>query len=236
MTLFPGENPLGKRIKLGRDDSATPWVTIVGVVGYIRYDWTAEVDRPAMYMPYQQLSRASSFFVIRTAGDPMGLVPAVRSEIASVDPDQPVFDIQTEAKLIQNSVIGLSYVANSLLIVGGMALLLAALGVYGVMAYAVTERTHEIGIRMALGAQKRDILGMLLTRGAILTCAGVLIGLPIALALAQLLASVLFGVVATDLFIFCFGTFVLSGIAMLACYVPACHAVRMDPLTALRYE
>jgi len=174
--------------------------------------------------------------VVRSAGNPMALVPAIRSQIGSVDPDEPIFDIATEAKVIHDSVLGLSYVAVMLMVMGGMALLLAALGVYGVMAYAVAERTHEIGIRMAVGAQQRDVLGMLLKRGAILTGAGVLIGLPVALALAKLLASLLFGVSATDFFIFCFGTLALAGIAMVACYVPALRAMRMDPLAALRYE
>lgn len=233
---FPGQDPLGKRIKQGHNDSDAPWATIVGVVGRMQYDWTARVDRPAMYMPYQQLSRPYSYFVVRSAGNPMALVPAIRSQIGSVDPDEPIFDIATEAKVIHDSVLGLSYVAVMLLVMGGMALLLAALGVYGVMAYAVAERTHEIGIRMALGAQEGDVLGMLLKRGAILTGAGVLIGLPAALALAKLLASLLFGVSATDLFIFCFGTVVLAAIAMLACYMPARRAMRMDPLAALRYE
>jgi putative ABC transport system permease protein len=233
---FLGQDPLGKRIKQGHDDSDAPWATIVGVVGQMQYNWTARVDRPAMYMPYQQLSRPSSYFVVRSAGNPMALVPAIRSQIGSVDPDEPIFDIATEAKVIHDSVLGLSYVAVMLMVMGGMALLLAALGVYGVMAYAVAERTHEIGIRMAVGAQQRDVLGMLLKRGAILTGAGVLIGLPVALALAKLLASLLFGVSATDFFIFCFGTLALAGIAMVACYVPALRAMRMDPLAALRYE
>jgi putative ABC transport system permease protein len=233
---FPGKDPLGQRIKQGHDDSDEPWATIVGVVGQMQYVWTTRVDRPAIYMPYQQVPRSYSYFVMRSASDPMTLVPAIRSQIASVDPDQPIFDIATEAKVIHDSVTGLSYVAVMLSVMGAMALLLAALGVYGVMAYAVAERTHEIGIRMALGAERRDVLGMLVRRGAILTGLGVLIGLPAALALAKLLASLLFGVGATDLLIFCVGTLALAGIAMLACYVPARRAMRMDPLAALRYE
>lgn len=233
---FPGQDPLGKRIKQGHDDSDAPWATVVGVVGQMQYDWSARVDRPAMYMPYQQVSRPYSYFVVRSVGDPMALVPAIRSEIASVDPDQPIFDIATEAKVIHDSVLGLSYVAVMLLAMGGMALLLAAVGVYGVMSYAVTERTHEIGVRMALGARHQEILGMLLKRGIILTGAGFLIGLPMAVALAKLLASLLFGVSAMDLFTFGLGTFVLAAIAMLACYIPARRAMRLDPMAALRYE
>jgi putative ABC transport system permease protein len=233
---FPGQDPLGKRIKEGRDDSDLPWATIVGVVGQMQYDWSARVDRPAMYMPYQQAPRPYSYFVVRSAGDPMALVPAIRSEIATVDPDQPIFDIATEAKVIHDSVLGLSYVAVMLMVMGGMALLLAGVGVYGVMSNAVTERTHEIGVRMALGARHEEILGMLLKRGIILTGVGFLIGLPMALALAKLLASLLFGVGATDLFIFGLGTFVLAAIALLACYIPARRAMRLDPLAALRYE
>jgi putative ABC transport system permease protein len=233
---FQGEDPLGKRIKLGLEDSTAPWSTIVGMVGKVQYDWSDRVDRPAIYVPYQQRPQSYSMFVIRTLDDPTGFIPAVRGQIASVDPDQPVFDIATEAKVIHDSVLGLSYVAVMLMVMGGIALLLAAVGVYGVMAYTVTERMHEIGVRLALGAQQNDVLGMLLKRGALLTGVGFLLGLPLSLALAKLLASLLFGVSAADLFIFGFGTFTLGTIALLACYVPARRAKNMDPLVALRYE
>jgi putative ABC transport system permease protein len=233
---FPGQDPLGKRIKLGDDDSTAAWATIVGVVGQVQYDWTNRVDFPAIYVPYQQSPSSTSFFAIRTTGDPRAIIPEVRTSVASVDPDQPLFEILSEATVIHNSLVGLYYVAVMLLAMGGMALLLSAVGVYGVMSYAVAEQTHEVGVRMALGAQRRDILVMVFKRAALLTGVGFLIGLPMALALARLLASLLFGVSAADLFIFGLGTFVLAAIAMLACYIPARRAMRLDPMVALRYE
>lgn len=233
---FPGENPLGKHIKEAEHDSKTPWLTVVGIVGDIKYDpWEREED-PPVYVSYQQVPRSFSGIALRTEGDPMKFGAAMRSRIASVDPDQPVFDVLPLDKVISNQILGLSYVAVMLTVMGIMALVLASIGVYGVMAFSVTERTHEIGVRMALGAQQRDVLRLVLTRGVRLTLLGLVIGLPVAFTLARLLASVIFGVSATDLMIFCGGTAVMTAIALLACYVPARRAMQVDPMVALRYE
>jgi putative ABC transport system permease protein len=233
---FPGEDPLGKTIKRGQEDSALPWLTIVGVVGDIKYDAYERKEPPPLYVSYRQAPHSYSYIAIRTEGDPMAFAPAVRSRIASVDPEQPVFDVQTLEKLISNQVLGLSYVAVMLSVLGIIALILASIGVYGVMAYSVTERTHEIGLRIALGAQRRDVLRLVLGRGVILTSLGLVIGLPLSLALARLVASLFFGVGASDMITFGGVTLLMTGIALLASYVPARQAMRVDPIIALRHE
>jgi putative ABC transport system permease protein len=233
---WPGENPLGKKLKRGLEDSKNPWATVVGVVGEIKYDPWDRADFPVLYLPFRQAPHSYSYVTIRTEGDPTSFIAAVRSRIASVDPDQPIFDIFTLEKVIRNQILGLSYVAVMLTVTGVIALVLAAVGVYGVMAYAVTERTHEIGVRIALGARPRDVLRLVLTRGVFITAVGVAIGLPISVLLARLLASLLFGVAATDLATFFDITLLLSAIALLACYIPARRAMLVDPMIALRYE
>jgi putative ABC transport system permease protein len=233
---FPGEDPLGKIIKRGQEDSALPWLTIVGVVGDIKYDAYERKEAPPLYVSYRQAPDGYSYIAIRTEGEPMAFAAAVRSRIASVDPEQPVFDVQTLEKLISNQVLGLSYVAVLLSVLGIIALILASIGVYSVMAYSVTERTHEIGVRIALGAQRRDVLRLVLGRGVILTSLGLVIGLPLSLALARLVASLFFGVGASDMITFGAVTLLMTVIALLACYVPARQAMSVDPILALRHE
>ncbi|MGB0033987.1 MAG: ABC transporter permease [Candidatus Acidiferrales bacterium] len=233
---FPGENPIGKFIKLGAEDSKSPWVKIVGIVGDIKYEPYERLDTPALYRPYQQYPQNLAYLAIRTKSDPTSFGAAARSQIAGVDPEQPVFDVTPLQAVISNRVIGVSYVAVILGVMGILALVLASIGVYGVMAYSVTERTHEIGVRLTLGAQQRDILRLVLTRGILLTGIGLLIGLPSSIALAQLMANLLYGVSAADVITFSGTTFLLCGITLLACYIPARHAMRVDPMVALRYE
>jgi putative ABC transport system permease protein len=232
---FSGEDPLGKTIKRGQEDSALPWLTIVGVVGDIKYDPYERKEPPPLYVSYHQAPHSYSYIAVRTEGEPTAFAPGVRSRIASVDPEQPVFDVQTLEQVISNQVLGLSYVAVMLSALGIIALILASIGIYGVMAYSVTERTHEIGVRMALGAQQRDVLQLVLGRGVILTSLGLVIGLPLSLGLARLVSSLLFGVGANDLLTFVGVAFLMTGIALLACYVPARQAMRVDPILALRH-
>ena len=233
---FPGENPLGRRIKFGNADATNPWMTIVGVVADVRYEpWAHDAD-PVVYRPYGQAARQSSYFLLRTKGDPMALAAVVRAQVSAVDPEQPIYDVKTLDRVFHHEMVGLAYVAVMLLALGGIALLLASVGVYGLMAYAVTERTHEIGIRVALGAQPGDILGLVLRRGLLLTIAGVVVGVAIAYALAQFLASLVFGVSATDWATFASVPLALFLAALFACYIPARRASRVDPVVALRYE
>lgn len=233
---FNGENPIGKFIRRGAEDSKSPWIRIVGVVGDIRYGFLGSKETPPIYLPYQQSPEGFFFMAIRTDGDPSTFASAVRSQIESIDPDQPVSRIMTLQKVISNGLVGFSYVAVILSVLGIMALVFAAVGVYGVMAYSVTERTHEIGVRMALGAQRRDVLRPILNRGLIMTAIGLLIGLPAAWALARFMAGMFFGVSATDLTTFGGITFLMCLITVLACYVPARRAMQVDPIIALRYE
>ncbi len=234
--FWPGKSAIGQRVKIGHDDSPDPWATIVGVSSDVTYEIWEQKSLLAVYLPYRQAAYPYTYLVIRTKGPATAIFPAVRSEISSLDPEQPAFDVMTLERVISNQILGLSYVAVVLGALGLIALLLASVGVYGVMAYAVTERTHEIGVRMALGAQQRDVLRMLIRRGLALTAMGLGIGVPIAFVLAELLASLLYGVHANDLISFAAGVIVLSGVALLACLVPARKAMRVDPMVALRYE
>ncbi|MGC1256565.1 MAG: FtsX-like permease family protein, partial [Candidatus Acidiferrales bacterium] len=233
---FARENPLGKMIKQGQSDSDQPWARIVGVVADVKYDPYARQETPPVYLPYRQSPPNLGYLAIKTTGDPTTFGAAVRSAIDAVDPDQPIDDVWTLQKVISNQLLGLSYVAVMLSALGAIALVLASIGVYGVMAYSVSERTHEIGVRLALGAQRRDVMNLVLTRGVILTSIGLLIGLPISVALAQLLAGVIFGVSAGDFTTFAGTTLLLCAITMLACYIPARRAMSVDPIVALRYE
>jgi putative ABC transport system permease protein len=233
---WPGQSPLGRRIKVGTYDSENPWMTVIGVVGDVKYEWT-DLGPPAeLYRPYRQSPRDYCTFVLRSNGNPMALAAAARGQIASIDPDQPIFDVKPMDRVIMETIMGIAYVAVMMAVIGVMALILSSAGIFGVMAYSVSERTHEIGVRMALGAQARDVMRMILGRGILLAAAGLLIGLPVSMALARLLSSLIFGVSAADVVTFAGASIVLGGVALLACYLPARRATRVDPMVALRYE
>ena len=233
---FPEENPLGKKIKVGEADGAAPWMTIVGIADDVHYSWIHKEDVPTLYRSYRQAPPYYVSLVLRTTGDPLGVVPAVRREIAAVDPDLPLFNIKAMDKVISESILGIAYVAVMMGVLGIIALVLASVGVYGVMSYAVTERTNEIGIRMAMGATANDIRRLVLGKGTLLTMIGMGIGLPIAFALATALSSLLFGVRAADPVAFIGLPLILAGVATFASYLPARRALRVDPIVALRYE
>ena len=234
--FFPNEDPLGHQIKITTDNSPNPWMRIVGIVGNVKMDWTNRRPTYAFYRPYKQLPRDYGSFVLRTSGDPMALASASGAAIAAVDGDIPVIEIMPMSKVISNSVLGLAYVSTMMGVVGAMALLLAAVGVYGVMAFTVTERTHEIGIRMALGAQRDQVLRLIVGGGLLLAAIGLAIGLPAGLAASYLLASLFYGVGLGDPVTYVGVSLALLSVSVAACWIPARRATRVDPIVALRYE
>ena len=231
---WPDENPIGRHIRIGNGEG--PWMTVVGVVKDVRYSpWITEVA-PVIYQPYRQEPLYYSYIAIRTKGDPVALAGPVRRAVAALDIDRPLFEIQTLDRVIVNNIIGLSYVGVMLSVLGAIAMVFSAVGIYGLMAYSVTERTHEIGIRLALGAARKDVLRMLARHGLVLTLTGLGIGLAISIPLARLLSRLIYGVSANDLATFGGTAFLLAAVALVACYVPARRAMSVDPIVALRHE
>jgi putative ABC transport system permease protein len=234
---FPGEDPLGKRIRWA-SGPATRWMTIVGVVGDVKHFGLDLPEQPAFYSPYSQAAPWKRWMMVvaRTQSDPAAMVNAVKDQIWRVDSQLPLTKIQTMDEVAAASFAARRFNMLLLAIFAGLALMLAAVGIYGVMSYAVTQRTQEIGIRMALGAQAGDVLKLIVTRGMILTLIGTVAGLAGAFALTRLMATMLFGVTPTDIGTFATVSLVLIVVAFLACYLPARRATKVDPLVALRYE
>jgi predicted permease len=236
--FWPDEEALGKRFKLGPTDSARPWVTIVGIVGDAKH-WLDAPVRAEMYFPYQQAMdfwATPASLAIRTAGDPLSLGTVVRQAIWAVDADQPISNIKTMDDIIATEVSQRRLRMSLLATFAAVALLLASLGIYGVLSYAVTQRTPEIGMRMALGARPGDVLRMVLTDGMRLSLVGLGIGLAASLASTRVMSNLLFGVSATDPLTFVAVSLLLMSVSLIACYVPARRATRIDPLIALRHE
>jgi len=234
--IWPNQDPLGKRIKFGRAESSEPWKSIEGVVGDIAQSPFDRVPEPTAYLPFAQLPMASSALVVRTSGDPIALAAAARAVIRSVDADEPPYDMRTLAQLISDDLSGVEASARMMSAFGIVALVLAASGIYALMTYSVTQRTHEIGVRMALGAERVDVLVLVVGYAIRLTVIGLAFGVPVALALTHALSSLLFGVVRLDLLIFAMFTLLMALVAAVAAYVPARRATRVDPMVALRYE
>ena len=236
---WPGENALGRRFKLGDPEEDVPWVQIVGIVADIRQMGLDEPVKAEMYFPYQQGQQiwyVPRDLVIRTSGDTTNLVGSIRQVIREVDPDQPVSNVATMADVLGTEAAQRRMGMIMLVGFATLALLLASLGIYGVLAYFVTQHTNEIGVRQALGATPRNILFLVLKKGMGLTLAGIGIGLLGAFVLTRLMSSLLFGVNASDPLTFVTVPLVLSLVALLACLIPARRATRIDPLVALRYE
>ena len=238
---WPGENALGRRLKIGDpNEPGKQWKEIVGIVADIRQMGIDEPVKAEMYLPYQQITDWPGYLprdlAIRTNGDTSNLAGPVRQIIREVDPDQPVSNVATMAELLGEEAaqrrMGMIMLAGF----AALALLLASLGIYGVLAYFVTQHTNEIGVRQALGATPRNILFLVLRKGMVLTLAGVVIGLIAAFALTRLMSSLLFGVAAADPLTFASVPLLLVLVALLACYIPARRATKVDPLVALRYE
>jgi putative ABC transport system permease protein len=232
---LPGEDPLGKRVIIYMKDDNVP-SEIIGVVGDSKHKGLDSEIEPMAYWPHSELGYSFMTIVIRTRGDAAGIAPAARQVIQKLDSEQPLADIRTMESLLADSVARARFSTLLLAIFAVVALVLAAVGIYGVMSYAVTQRTHEIGIRLAMGAQTTDVLKIVLKKGLTLTMCGVGIGLGAAFALTQIMSSLLYGVSATDPLTFGAISVLLALAALLACYLPARRATKVDPMIALRYE
>jgi putative ABC transport system permease protein len=233
--FFSQEDPTGKRLFLGFSTQVAR--RIVGVVGDVKHDTLTRDYAPAVYVPYYQVPWSGRMsLAVRSSAQPSAVLASVREQIRSVDRDLPVFSVMTMNQVLSNSVAQPRFSTLMLGVFAGVALLLAAVGIYGVISYSVSQRTHEMGIRMALGAQPRDIFRLVVGQGMVLTLIGVGVGLAASFALTRFLESLLFGVSATDPATFAGVSVLLAAVALLACYLPARRATRVDPLVALRYE
>jgi len=232
---FPDDNPLGKRIRLG--DPNSQWNTIVGVVGDVRHASLNHEAEPEIYVPYAgSYTTLTAMLAVRTDSDPRNLSTVIREEVLAVDPEQPVFAVSTMERRIANSMSGTRFNATLLGFFGFVALVLASVGVYGVVAYFVAQRTHEIGIRVALGASSRDVMGMVMRQGTAMTITGLVFGLGGATFTTRYLATLLYGIGPTDPLTLGAAAVMLGAVALAACYIPARRAMRVDPMVALRHE
>ncbi|MFN2455427.1 MAG: ABC transporter permease [Pyrinomonadaceae bacterium] len=235
--LWAHEDPLGKRIKLvGSEGSQRPWHTVVGVVSDVRHYGLDKKAPMQIYLPETQFPTSFMTLVVHTSIDPKELIAPVRKEIRAIDKEQAVDNIATMEQLLSDSISLRRFFMLLLVVFACLALALASIGIYGVMAYTVTQRTHEIGVRLALGAQREDVLKLVVGQGMKLALAGVGVGLIGAWALTRVMASLLYGVSATDPVTFAVVSAALTLVALLACYVPARRAMKVDPMAALRHE
>jgi predicted permease len=249
--LFPHQDPVGQSIRIAVPEGFGPGLDaplqIVGVVGHVKHfgldtDAASKIQYQ-VYLPFLQLpdqiipiASMGMTMMVRTAADPLSLVSAVRRRVAERDAQQSVFDVQTMEKIVSDSVAGRRFSMLLLGVFAGLALVLATVGIYGVISYTATQRTHEIGIRMALGAERADVLRMVVGHGLRLSLIGIGTGVAAALGLTRLMSSMLYGVRPTDIVTYAAVSLILAGVALLASYVPARRATRVDPLVALRYE
>ncbi|HEX5736618.1 MAG TPA: ABC transporter permease [Blastocatellia bacterium] len=234
--FFPGADAIGKRLNISLSSEGPRPSEIVGIVGDVKYSALNAEQIPALYLPHKQFPGGFVYVVVRSASDPSSLAASVRGEVWTIDKNLPVSSLQTMEQLIATSVASQRFNMLLLVIFAAVALVLAAVGIYGVMSYSVTQRTHEIGIRMALGAQAVDVLALVVRQGMGLAFAGVGVGLCAAFVLTRFMQSLLFGVAATDAATFILISLLLTAVAIMASYFPARRATRVDPLVALRYE
>jgi predicted permease len=234
-TFWPNENPVGRRITM-KDWGPPLTGEIVGVVGDVKGSGLDATVGPMLYWPYTQFGQIFNTMIVRTDGDPPRFTAAVKDRIWSVDKDQPVSRIQTMDQILSDSVARRRLYVVLLTVFASVALLLAAAGIYGVVSYSVAQRTREIGIRVALGAERVDVLRLIIAQAARLALTGELLGILLALGLTRLMASLLFGISAADPLTFAGAAILLSAVALAACYIPARRAMRVDRMVALRYE
>ena len=234
---FGGDDPLGKRITFGDPQASdAEWFTVVGIVGDVRASSLHDEPYAQVYGSYRQSPRRSMTVVLRTAGDPMALAGSVRQQVAALDPQQPLYNMRTADQVLAASIARPRFNMLLIALLAGIALVLAAIGVYGVMSYSVTQRTHELGVRMALGASASNVLKLVVGEGMLLAGIGIGVGIVAAIGVTRIMGSLLYGVTATDPFTFVSLALLLGTIAFVACYIPARRATKVDPIVALRYE
>jgi putative ABC transport system permease protein len=234
---FPGQDPIGKRLTFGDPQAKdVEWYTVVGVVGDVRGVSLNEEPYGQLYTSYRQTPRRALTLIVQTAGEPTAMLGTVREKIWALDRQQPLYNVRTAEQVLEKSIARPRFNMLLITILASVALVLAAVGIYGVISYSVTQRTHEIGVRMALGASAADVLKLVVGQGMLLAGMGVVLGLLAAFALTRIMATLLFGVTATDPFTYFGLAFVLTAIAFLACYIPARRATKVNPVNALRAE
>ncbi|HKD49610.1 MAG TPA: ABC transporter permease [Candidatus Acidoferrum sp.] len=234
--FWPASDPLGQQFKLGAADSAEPWMTVVGVVGDARQNWWNPATFPVIYQPYLQSSRSSFRFVLRVASVPTSYASAARAAISQVGPEIPITELKTLETEVQDSIAIVHIMGVLMAIFGCVALLLSSIGVYGILSENVAQRTHEFGIRFALGANPRDLLRLVFRHALTVSGIGLGFGLPIAFAVSRAMAAVVFGIVSVSLPVLASLAGLLLLVALVAAYFPARRALRVDPMAALRYE
>jgi putative ABC transport system permease protein len=232
---WPGEDPLGKRIRRSAA-SDQRWLTIIGIVSDLKQAWFDREIRPQLYLPYLQSPRATMAFLLRVADDPISLISSVRTQIFAIDRDQPIEDIKTLSQLFVDETSPFRFAAVLISVFGGIALVLSAVGVYGVISYSVAQRTHEIGVRIALGASRKDVLRLVVGQGLKTAALGLAVGFPLAIALSRIMVNQLFGVVSLEYGVMIGLMMLLGAVAILSSYIPALRATKVDPIVALHQD
>jgi putative ABC transport system permease protein len=230
---FPNEDPLGKLLKLEGQEAPREIVGVIGSVRHVKLDTEA---RPEIYAPHTQAPQPTMTIVVRTTSDPLSLVNAMRGQVAAVDKDQPVYDVKTMDQYLAESVAQPRFRTMLLAVFAVVALILATIGIYGVISHSVSQRTHELGIRIALGAQPRDLFKLVVGQGMLLAAEGIAIGLIASIYLTRIMSGLLFGVSTTDPTAFIAIPLLLIGVAFVASYLPARKAMKVDPIVALKHE
>jgi putative ABC transport system permease protein len=230
---FTDPNPIGRQFRLAADG---PAITVIGVAADILHDWFQQRRAPTVYRPLSQEAPYAHAFVVRTIGNPLSIAGDLRRAVNAVDPDQPIITLETMETLVTERSAGLNFIANALAVVALIALVMAVMGLYSLMAYIVSRRTQELGVRMALGATKWQVIGLTSGQGVRITIAGIVIDILAAFGIGRLLESVLFGVVSASPTQLTLLALFVFGVSLLASYIPARRTAALDPTLALRSE